>query len=244
MRTFLSFVVATSIAIPAVAAPRSSDVAESAKKIVGAWKLEFTTPDDVDRSPIVLVGREHQKFVAWYVEKDKKPESFKRVRLEGDKLMLTIRPKERKDIEVTFEASLKKENVCAGEATYRSDDGDSGSWDFKGQRVAKSDFDEMQNWQLSFVTPDDQKHEATVTVAARKDKLYGWYSSKDFDIPATKLDKDGSKITLSLTTKTKDGMTVDVTFRGTVDGDHVKGEAKYDLEGDTGSFPFTGKRKS
>ena len=178
----------------------------------------------------------YQELVAWYVEQDK-PESFKKVRLDDDTLSLTFRPKEREDVEVTFKARLAEEDVCVGEATYQSDDGDAGSWEFKGKRVSESDFDETEKWQLSFVTPDEQRHEATVTVVAKNDQLYGWYSSNDFDLPAQKFAKDGDKVVMSMKVKTRDGANVDVTFRGTVDADRVNGEADYDLEGDTGSFP-------
>ena len=244
MRSYLSFVAVVAIAMPVVAAkPTATPVESAAKQIVGAWKLEFTTPDNVERTPIVLVGRQHQELVAWYVDNEK-PEAFKKVRLDEDELLLTIRPKERKDIEVTFKASLKKEDVCAGEATYRSDDGDSGSWDFKGKRASESDFDATEKWNISFVTPGDVHRKATVTVLARKDRLYGWYSSKELDLPATKFTKDGNKVVMSMQTKTKDGAKVDVTFRGAIDGNSVEGDAEYDLEGETGSVPFEGKRKS
>jgi hypothetical protein len=244
MRSYLSIVAIAALTVPVVAAnPTATQVESAAKQIVGAWKLEFTTPDDVKRTPMVLVGRQHQELVAWYVEKDK-PESFKKVRMEDDTLLLTFRPKERSEIEVTFKAKLQKENVCAGEATYQSDDGDAGSWEFKGKRVSASDFDETENWRLSFVTPDEQQHKATVTVVAKKDQLYGWYSSKDFDLPALELSKDGDNVVMSMTAKTKDGANVDVTFRGTVNGDRVKGQVDYDLEGDIGHFPFAGQRRS
>lgn len=242
MRTFLSIVAIVMLSIPAVAA-NSTATPSTAKQIVGAWQLDFTTPDGEQRTPMVIVGRQHQELVAWYVEKDK-PESFKKVRLEDDTLLLTFRPQERREIEVTFRASLKKENVCFGEASYESDDGDSGSWTFKGQRVAASDFDDHEEWQLSFVTPDQQHREATVTVLAKKDQLYGWYTSNELDLPALKISKNGDKVVMAMTTKTKDGARVDVTFRGTMDGDRVKGEADYDLEGDTGRFEFEGQRKS
>jgi len=244
MKSYLSFAVVAALTIPALGAkPTASEFEAAAKQIVGAWRLEFTTPDDVERTPMVLVGRQHDKLVAWYIEKDK-PQSFKKVRLEDDTLVLTIRPKQKKDTEVTLRARLQKDNVCVGEATYKSDDGDTGSWDFKGKRVTESDFDATEQWELNFVSPDDQEHEATVTVVAKDDQLYGWYSSKDFDIPALKFTQKDDKVVMSLNATTDEGVKVDVTFRGTIDGDQVEGEAEYNMEGDIGSFPFEGRRKS
>ena len=244
MKSYFALVTVAALAVPVIGAPPTRTQVESAaNQIVGAWKLEFTTPDGVKRNPAVLVGRQHEGLVAWYVEDDK-PESFKKVRLEDDTLVLKIRPKKRKEIEVTFNARLQKENVCIGEATYKSDDGDAGSWSFKGKRVTESDFDESEKWQLRFVTPDEQRQEVTVTVLAKKDQLYGWYSSKELDLPVFEIRKKDDKVVMSITTKTKDGTNVDVTFRGTLYGDRVKGEAEYDLEGDTGTFPFAGSRQS
>ena len=141
MRSYLSLVAVAALTIPAFAAnPTASKVDSAAKQIFGAWQLDFTTPDDVKRTPMVLVGRQYQELVAWYVEKDK-PEAFKKVRLDDETLVLTIRPQERKDVEVTFKARLQEKNVCVGEGTYQSDDGDAGNWSFKGKRLSESDFD-------------------------------------------------------------------------------------------------------
>jgi hypothetical protein len=244
MRSFLCIATVVVSAVTVLAAnPTATQFESATKEIVGTWQLEFTTPDDVKRNPIVLVGRQYQELVAWYVEKDK-PETFKNVRLEDDTLLLTFRPREHKEVEVTFKASLEKENVCIGEATYRLDDGDTGSWEFKGERISESDFDHVEKWQLSFVTPDEQQREALVTIVAKKDQLYGWYTSNELDLPALKVSKDGDQVVMSITAETRDGANVDVTFRGTVVGDRVKGNADYDLEGDTGSFSFVGQRKS
>ena len=37
------------------------------EEIVGLWRLEFTTPDDVDREPLIAVGRIYDELVAYYV---------------------------------------------------------------------------------------------------------------------------------------------------------------------------------
>ena len=244
MRSFLSMAAFISLVGSAAAANLTdAEVKSVNKEVVGAWKLEFTTPDDVARTPIVLVGRQHQELVAWYVEKEK-PEAISKVRLNDDTLTMSLRPKERDDVTVTIEAKLKEEGVCVGTGTYTLDDGESGSWDIQGKRLSPSDFDQTEQWQLSFVTPDDQEREAVVTVISENDKLYGWYSSKEYELPATKISKNGNEVVMSLKLKTSEGRSVDVTFRGSVDGDRVTGKVEYDLEGETGDFPFQGRRKS
>ena len=75
-------------------------------------------------------------------------------------------------------------------------------------------------------------------------KLYAWCTTKDLDLPATSLKQDGDKVIMSVTSKTREGDSVNTTFRGSISGDRISGEAKYEVNGETGSFPFTGQRKS
>lgn len=241
MKLFSVMTVLALFALPANAA----DVDSAAKDIVGAWRLDFTTPDDVKMTPTVIVGRQHDELVAWYIGKENKIEAFKDVHLKDDALLLTIVPEERGgEVTVTFEAKLKEDGACHGEAEYTTNGGDSGQWEFTGRRMAAADFDEATKWKLTFVTPDGEQREALVTVASRGEKLYAWYSSKRYELPAKKISMDGEKVVMAMTVKTRDGAKVDVTFSGTVDGERVAGEVEYDLEGETGSFPFQGNRQS
>jgi hypothetical protein len=107
-----------------------------------------------------------------------------------------------------------------------------------------SAFDKVTQWNVSFTSPDDERHTGLVTLVSVGEKQYGWYSGKDYELPITKVSTDGGKLVMSVTATTEDGSKVDVTFRGTVEGDRVQGTAEYDVEGEKGSFPFTGKRKS
>ena len=242
MRKLLSLVAIAIIASPVWAAS-SEEIDAVMPEIVGAWKLEFTTPDNVERTPIVLVGRQNDKLVAWYVVEEK-PQAFEKVDLKDESLVMTFHPEDHKDLEVTLTARLEGDGKCAGEGTFKSQDGDSGSWDFSGERVKPSDFDQTQMWALKFVTPDGEERKAEVTVFAKGDKLYAWYSSEKYELPAKEIKMDGDEVTLALSSKTPDGMDIGLTFVGTVSGDSVAGEATYELEGgDTGTFPFTGKAK-
>lgn len=224
--------------VVAKAAPSDVD-----KQVLGPWKLQMTTPDGVDRDPTVIVGRQFEKYVAWYVDDDE-PQRFKEVRIEDDTLVGTIRPQERPEIRVTLRARLSGENACEGTGEYRAESGDSGSWSFTGKRVPLSSFDEVMTWKLSFVSPDGERHDPTVTVVTKNSKHYAWYSGSDHELPASSIRVDGDRVEMKIAAETAEGTKVDVTFRGTVDGDRVEGNAEYDLEGDTGSFPFTGKRSS
>ena len=102
----------------------------------------------------------------------------------------------------------------------------------------------MTTWNLSFVTPDGQQHNPTVTVVSTGSKYYAWYSGKDHELPAFKLSVDGDRVEMKLSAETAEGEKVDVTFRGTVNGDKIAGSAEYDVEGESGEFSFKGARKS
>ena len=114
----------------------------------------------------------------------------------------------------------------------------------RGVVSKESDVDEVQQWHLEFVTPDGEDREAMITVVSKGEHVHGWYTSKEYDLPAQKMKVKGEHVELTLNTKTPDGQSIEVTFRGEVDGKQVKGTAEYDLEGNTGSFPFSGSRKS
>jgi hypothetical protein len=241
MRRFVAITVLACIALPAVVG--RAGAREQDKDVLGVWKLEFTTPDNVDRNPTIVVGRQYEKYVAWYMS-DHGAEPFKDVRLEGDALVGKIVPKEQSDVTVTLRAELKEENQCAGTGSYVDQYGDSGSWNFTGQRLSPSDFGEVTTWNLSFVSPDGQQHRPTVTVLSTGADYYAWYSGKDHELPAGKLRVDGDRVEMKISAETAEGEKVDVTFRGTVDGDKIAGTAEYNAQGETGEFSFTGTRKS
>ena len=88
-------------------------------------------------------------------------------------------------VEVTLESRLTAENQCAGTAKFRSKNGgDAGSFNFKGERMPLSSFNDVSTWKLQFTAPDNEKHDATITVVAHGGKHYAWYSGRDHELPA------------------------------------------------------------
>jgi hypothetical protein len=218
-----------------------ADIKETAKQIVGPWKLKMTTPDGETREPLMLIGRQHDQFVAWYVAGEK-PEPMSAVALKNDTLTATTKPKEHPGITVKLEASLTGDGTCKGVGKYESENGEAGSWDFTGKRMANSSFDEVVKWQMEFVTPDSQKRTAIMTVFVKGSKLHAWYSGEDHELPVLEIKKEGNSGIMKMTTATRDGTKVDLVFRGSVEGEEVKGDIEYNVGGETGSFPYTAKR--
>jgi hypothetical protein len=242
MKRLVMMIALIGFGMPAAAADTSSK--EVDQQILGAWHLEFTAPDGVHRNPIVVVGRQYKSYVAWYVAEGE-PQPFKNVQLQGDKLVGTITPKEHPDVTVTCESKLKATDQCEGKATYRTKDGsDSGQWNFTGKRIPLSSFDEVMKWELSFTTPDNKQYKANITVVSKSGKMYAWFSSEDHELPARSISVEGDRVEVKMVAESPEGAPVEVTFRGTVAGDEVKGDAEYRLKDDTGTFPFKAKRVS
>jgi hypothetical protein len=220
----------------------AADVKDIAPDVVGAWRLTFTTPDGVERTPTVVVGRQRDELVAWYIEKGE-PEAFKDVRVADESLELTIVPRE-KDGKATVKLVAKADGdgCCRGKAECRFTDGDTGKWEFTGQRIDLSELNHVAQWKLSFTTPEGEKHEPTIHVFEKGDTLYGWYISDDYELLAKSLKVEGDHASLAIAAQLSDGAIANVTFRGTIDGSSVSGDADYDADGERGSFSFTGRQ--
>lgn len=227
-------------AVLAVAPADECEVTKAADQIAGAWKIEYTTPDYESLSSIVLVGRERNKLVAWRVT-DEGRQAFDKVILEGETLCLSIKPKEHYgDVTATLKAQLNGKASCRGVIEYDELGGESGQIDFTGKQLDPKSFDQVTQWKLDFVGPDEMRRQPTVTVVSANGRDYAWYSGQEFDLPATKLTIDGDRATMKITATTDEGEQVDVTFRGKIDDDRVAGEASWKTKGDSGSFPFEG----
>ena len=81
-----------------------------------------------------------------------------------------------------------------------------------------------------------------MTVLVKGSKLHAWYSGEDLELPVLEIKKDGNSGIMKMTTATRDGAKVDLTFRGSVEGEEVKGDIEYNVSGETGSFPYTANR--
>lgn len=242
MKYFVMTMTLACFALPLAA--QGADHSEVDRQVLGAWQLQFAAPDGVQRTPVVVVGRQYDSYLAWYVNDDKL-QPFRDVRLEGDRLVGKIRPQEEPDVTVSCEASLKADDCCKGTATYRNAaDGASGSFAFTGERVPLSSFDDVETWKLDFVTPDNQQYSATVTVVSKDGKLFAWYSDPEHELPACSVSVEGDQVEMKMAAESPKGTPVEVTFRGTASDDEVQGNAEYRVGGDSGTFPFKAKRAS
>jgi hypothetical protein len=214
------------------------------REILGVWQLKFTTPDGIVRDPVVIVGRQYEQYLAWQVVGGE-AEPFKSARLKGEKLTLVIEPSQEPDVTVTLEVELDEENRCTGTGSFRSrSDGETGQWGLTGKRLTRSDFEEYQTWKLEFETPDYERHSPLVTVVSLDGQRYAWYQGRDHDLPARSFKLDGNRVELVVAGQTGEGTPIEVTFRGQLEGERVKGAASFKLGGESGEFPFEGRPNS
>ena len=241
MKYLVSMVALASLMLPAIGA--NADSGKIDKKILGAWKLQLTLPDGNQKDAFVLLGRQYDRYCAWRVSKEGL-EPFQDIKMDGDVLSGTIKPKDAPGVTVTLQAQPDGKGACKGTARYETEDGDSGKFHFSGKQIDLTTLDDVSRWELNFVSPDYETHKAIVTVIEHGDHLHAWYSGKDHDIPVSKITAEGNQVTMKVIARTEDGRKVEVTFRGSGDDDSVSGTAEYKLDGDTGTFSFTGKRVS
>lgn len=220
----------------------ASPAAELEKEVIGPWQLKFTTPKGKQETPLVVVGWQHGQYLAWHVDGDQ-VQAFNEVKLQKDTLVGTIKPREEPGVTLTVKAMLAGQDKCTGLINYKSDQ-EAGSLTFTGHRICLSSLDEVQTWKLDFVAPDYKKYAPLVTVVSEGDNLYAWVSGESHELPASRITVDGNRVEMRLTAESDDGEDVDLIFRGTVNGESVKGKVQYDAPGDTGSFPFSGTRTS
>jgi len=235
-----SFRLLVAIACGAACLPLSAQVRDELDaRILGAWQLEFTTPDGVTRRPLVMLGRQYDSHVAWAVL-DGEPQAFRSVEIVDDTLVATIEPAAFPGMTVTLESGLDGENRCSGIGRFKTAEGETGEWRLTGRRLDPADFEDQSVWKLRFDVPGDERHEPLVTVVAHEGQWYGWYQGSDHDVPVTSIDVDGDKVRMVVASTLDDGDDVEATFAGTLAGDSVEGTVTICVGDDSEVVPFDG----
>lgn len=231
----LAAIVCGLASVPVMAQERS----ELDATILGAWQLEFTTPDGVERRPLVMLGRQYDRHVAWAVL-DGEPQAFRSVEIVGDSLVAVIEPDELPDATVTLECGLDGEDACSGIGRLETSAGESSEWRLTGRRLAPADFEDHAVWRLRFDVPGDEAHDPLVTVVSHEGRWYGWYQGSDHDVPVRSIEVDGDRVTMVVASTLDDGDDVEATFAGTLAGDAVRGTVTIRIGDDTQVVPFEG----
>src|SRR5262249_48678015 len=83
----------------------------------------------------------------------------------------------------------------------------------------------------------------TLTVTQEKSGLKGKFIDGERKFDVTKIEHKDGKLTFTTRTE-RDGDKATATFEGKIKGDAIEGEASWEYQGMSGSFPFTGRREA
>ena len=153
------------------------------RDVIGGWQLKMTTPDGQAREPMVLIGRQYDRYAAWYVGDDGL-EPLSKVKLDGDTLTGSITPKEQPDVRVKLSARLTDKDTCQGVGEFESANGDQGEWSFTGEKSSTT-----RRWANSKTGRSSSRRPTTKTacelyVMPHDGNYYAWFEGKDHDLPA------------------------------------------------------------
>jgi hypothetical protein len=230
--------VAASGVLAATATARAADE----KDVVGTWKLKYEPGDGQTHEPVVTISKDGADLKAEFVEGDTKG-TVKEVRLKDGKLTVKVETKYNDETAVVTYEGKPDGDAWKGDAAWEYQ-GMSGSFPFEGKRQPakpKDAKDVVGTWALSY-SPGDGAHEAKLTITEETSGLKGKFLDGDKELEVKELKfKDG---TLTVATRTDhDGEPATATFEGKVKGDAIAGEARWEYNGMSGSFPFDGKRQ-
>ena len=111
---------------------------------------------------------------------------------------------------------------------------------FVATTAAADEKDAVGTWKLKY-DPGNGDHEATLTLTQAKSELKGKFVDGDGKFDVTKIEYKDGKLTFTTRTE-RDGEKATATFEGQVKRDAIEGEGRWEYQGMSGSFPFTGKR--
>jgi hypothetical protein len=112
---------------------------------------------------------------------------------------------------------------------------------FAATAATADEKDAVGTWKLTY-NPGNGDHEATLTVTQEKSGLKGKLVDGDRKLDVTKIEYKDGKLTFTTRTE-REGDKATATFEGKVKGDAIEGEAGWEYQVMSGSFPFTGKRE-
>ncbi len=197
----------------------------------GTWQLSAVTPQGTQSATVVL-KKEGDKYTASVVGPD------------GTTLPGQVTVKEKAIIIVIATESNSGPRTMTLTATVdgeamngTADNGRGTITPFTGKRAAAQAANVTGTWALE-VTTDQGTGTPTFVLKQEGDKISGQYKGQFGEAPVTGTIK-GSDVVFSVDV-TVEGTSARITYKGTVDGDAMKGTVSF---GELGTAPFKGTRK-
>jgi hypothetical protein len=114
---------------------------------------------------------------------------------------------------------------------------------FAATAGAADEKDVVGTWKLKYEPGDGQTHEPVLTIAKDGADLKGEFTDGDSKGTVKEVRYKDGKLTVKVESKYNDEPVV-VTYEGKPDGDSMKGDATWEYQGMSGSFPFEAKRQA
>jgi hypothetical protein len=108
---------------------------------------------------------------------------------------------------------------------------------------AADEKDVVGTWKFKYEPGDGQTHEPVLTITKDGADLKGEFKEGDTKGTVKEVRLQDGKLTVKVETRYNDEPAV-VTYEGKPDGDAWKGDAAWEYQGMSGSFPFEAKREA
>ena len=116
-------------------------------------------------------------------------------------------------------------------------------WNATREKAAASASNAAGQWKFVIVTDSGDSHDLSLKLKQEGDKLTGVVILGDTEVPISDgLVKD-NEVTLTVT-REQDGKTQVSKFKGTLEGDTIKGKIDSDWSGEKRNYPWNAKRSS
>ena len=206
--------------------------------LVGKWDFLIETPDGDVFTPALEITKKGDKIEAIYTWEDQKI-PVKEVKVQDNNLVFTV-VVEAEGVKLKADYKGRPSgNKISGEIDYDLD-GDTGTVDFTGKRGVKLS-DLVGKWNFHIETPDGDIFTPSLEITQEDGKIKAIYTWQDQKIPVKELKLQDNNLVFTVVAN-MDGAELKADYKGRPSGDKISGEIDYDLDGDTGTVDFTGKR--
>ena len=227
----------------ASAADEAAKADQPAKKAdpSGTWKWTREGRDGQAREQTLKLAVKDGKLTGKMTMRENERE-ISNGTIEGDKLAFDVTfERDGNEFKVHFEGQLDKEqNAIDGKVSLNAG-GESREFDWKPKRSVEA-ADVAGTWNIKVTTNEGQVLEPSLTLESKDGKLSGNYDTGFGQVLPVKEAEIKDAVLLVTIAAEGDGQSFTVKYNAKPRGDSLTGKVDYDINGNTGSLDFEGKR--
>lgn len=212
-------------------------------EVVGTWSFDFTSPDEVRRTPVLVITN-HDGKLSGEISDDTGGTPVRNLKISESSFQfdLTLNMGDN-DLELTY-ICHPQGNQLTGNLEYTIGE-ESGDFEIKATRkhLARELRELLGEWQFSMVTPEGNGREATLTLTDNQGELAAQITSDELELTIDNPVYEDGKLTFEFENQ-HDDLTVKLSWScHLVSDDEMSGTIAFDANGNTGAIDMTGKRK-